>query len=609
MEEMVYIAVGKDYNSEKRNLLFVLRQFPGPVGILHVHSRSKLIPVLGARVPEKFAKADVKEHHWRREKEKMLKLLRSYAVLCSEREVKFQYITSEDTLLGLQQLVLNNQVRRLVIASRSMSKENALLQFCQILLVRNGRHEWTSPATPQWTPGHLTEESDGYIQPRNEMVDKSSELDEDETADGVAPNTTGDTPSSSNEDSRDISEDNNWFQKEAVFGHDQDIWITLPEETPNSTYYPQGHFEGPNASENLLDDHSVHEKIQVELLMAKVKELERKLHFLEEEVNLKEEKQSRPQEPSEQEVPYSHCVNPTTRRKQYRQSPINVIEYSNYELRQATDNFHHSKKIGQGGFGPVYRGKLQGRLVAIKMFNPRGRQGYFEFEQEALILSSVRHPNIVKLLGLCSESMALVYEYLSNNSLERSLRVLSWQDRVRIIQEVRSALMHLHFNKPYAIVHSDIKPANILLGENNISRLGDFGTARLLRQDPFGRKNVSRMTMPMGTTGYMDPVYLNTQMLSTQADIYSFGVIILQLLTGWESVTGITDKVEKWIRYKECSRIILDDNAGNWPYPEAEQLLWVALQCCDCDEPKRRPSLTSGCWRVLDLLNAKAEKI
>lgn len=204
--------------------------------------------------------------------------------------------------------------------------------------------------------------------------------------------------------------------------------------------------------------------------------------------------------------------------------------------------------------------------------------------------------------------MALVYEYLSNRSLERSLRVLAWQDRVRIIQEVRSALMHLHFNRPYAIVHSDIKPANILLDEHNVSRLGDFGTARLLRQDPSGKKNISRMTLPMGTTGYIDPVYVKTQMLSTQVDIYSFGIIILQLLTGCESVIGLIDKVKIWIRDKECPRRILDENAGNWPYVEAEQLMCVALQCCDCDEPKRRPSLTSGCWRVLDVLNAKAGK-
>ncbi|XP_021306604.1 U-box domain-containing protein 33-like isoform X1 [Sorghum bicolor] len=168
---MIYIAVGKDYKSDKRKLLFVLQQFPGPIGILHVHSPSKLIPILGARVPEKFAREDVKEQHMRREKEKMLKLLRSYVMLCSEREVKVQYITNEDTLLALQQLVLMNQVRKLVMASRSMSKENALLQFCQILLVRNGRHEWTSsPATPQWTPEHLTGESEAATAPWGQRV-------------------------------------------------------------------------------------------------------------------------------------------------------------------------------------------------------------------------------------------------------------------------------------------------------------------------------------------------------------------------------------------------------------------------------------------------------
>lgn len=114
----------------------------------------------------------------------------------------------------------------------------------------------------------------------------------------------------------------------------------------------------------------------------KVKELERKLNSLEECVNLKQEKQSIPEKSSEQEVPNSYCMNPTTSREENRQYQVNVIEFSDYELRQATNNFHHLNKIGQGGFGPVYFGKLRGRHVAVKMFNPRGRQGYVEFEQE-----------------------------------------------------------------------------------------------------------------------------------------------------------------------------------------------------------------------------------
>lgn len=209
-------------------------------------------------------------------------------------------------------------------------------------------------------------------------------------------------------------------------------------------------------------------------------------------------------------------------------------------------------------------------------------------------------------MGVCSKSCSLVYEYLPSGTLKQQLvRALSWQDRVRILGEQRSALICLHTNKPYAIIHADLKPQNILLDENNISRLGDFGTARAILNDPSNQETICRKTNPMGTTGYMDPIFLMTGELTPQSDVYSYGVVTLQLLTGLLEL-NIAEQVEEGLR-RGVARQILDGSAGDWPAVQAEKLLRLALRCCSL-ERKQRPSLESKEWRTLDILRAMAGK-
>jgi interleukin-1 receptor-associated kinase 1 len=154
-----------------------------------------------------------------------------------------------------------------------------------------------------------------------------------------------------------------------------------------------------------------------------------------------------------------------------------------------------------------------------------------------VVLSRLEHPHIVKLIGVCPESCSLVYEQLPNGTLrDRLSKGLPWEDRIRILTEQRSALVYLHSSRPNAIIHADLKLTNILLDAGDVSRLGDFGTARVVPVKPLEEETIIRRTIPMGTMGYIDPVFLMTGKLTTASDVYAFGVVILQLLTGLDDL-------------------------------------------------------------------------
>nr|CAB3486660.1 unnamed protein product [Digitaria exilis] len=218
------------------------------------------------------------------------------------------------------------------------------------------------------------------------------------------------------------------------------------------------------------------------------------------------------------------------------------------------------------------------------------------------MLSRLEHPHIVKLIGVCQESCSLVYEHLPNGTLQdRLANGLPWEDRVRILSEQRSALKYLHSRRPNAIIHADLKLTNILLDAGDVSRLGDFGTARAVHVKPLEEETIVRRTIPMGTIGYLDPVFYATGELTTESDVYAFGVVIMQLLTGMDGI-----KIAEKVRGAAKMQSVLDTSAGPWPVVEAERLLKLALRCCSM-ERKQRPAITSDAdWKPLDILRAKA---
>ncbi|XP_050204107.1 U-box domain-containing protein 33-like isoform X2 [Mercurialis annua] len=291
------------------------------------------------------------------------------------------------------------------------------------------------------------------------------------------------------------------------------------------------------------------------------------------------------------------------------QMPRFFSEFSFSEIEEATSNFNQSLKIGEGGYGSIYKGLLRHTQVAIKALHSNSLQGPAEFQQEVDVLSKMRHPNLVTLIGACPEAWTLIYEYLPNGSLEDRLSCrdnsppLSWQTRIRIATELCSVLIFLHSSKPHSIVHGDLKPANVLLDSKFVSKLSDFGICRLLSQNEGSSNNTTLccITDPKGTFAYMDPEFLASGELTPKSDVYSFGIILLRLLTGRPAL-GITKEVQYALDKGNLTNL-LDPLAGDWPFVQAEQLARLALRCCEMNR-KSRPDLVSDVWRVLEPMKA-----
>ncbi|CAK9189867.1 unnamed protein product [Sphagnum troendelagicum] len=210
---------------------------------------------------------------------------------------------------------------------------------------------------------------------------------------------------------------------------------------------------------------------------------------------------------------------------------VGALSFTMAELNRMTSNFSESHKIGQGGFGSVYQGKLHdGRLVAIK--RAKKTRVSTEFENEVNMLSQVEHLNLVKLIGYLEEGdeRILVTEYVTNGNLRRHLDViLDMSTRLDIAIDIAHALTYLHYYTDRPIIHRDVKSSNILLTESNRAKVADFGFSRAGPSE-LGSTHVS--TQVKGTAGYLDPEYLTTYQLNVKSDVYSFGILLIELFTG-----------------------------------------------------------------------------
>ncbi|XP_031391631.1 U-box domain-containing protein 33-like isoform X2 [Punica granatum] len=276
-----------------------------------------------------------------------------------------------------------------------------------------------------------------------------------------------------------------------------------------------------------------------------------------------------------------------------------LSEFSFLEIQRATDNFEPSKKIGEDGYCNIYRGFLHHTQVAVKMLQSDSPRAPSQFQQELDIMSKLRHPNLMTLIGICPEACALVYEYLPNGSLEDQLLyqvdtpLLSYQTRIRIASEICSALIFLHTNKPSLYIHGDLRPGNILLDANFAAKLCGFGRGPGLR-----------INLEPGDCPHVDPHFLTTGELSAKSDVYSFGVVLLQLLTG-RVAFNLDREMRDAVNGGNTSYMtaLLDPLAGEWPVRLATDLAHLALRCCDMD-PNNRPDLGSEVWSVLEMQRA-----
>ncbi|KAK9099876.1 hypothetical protein Scep_023306 [Stephania cephalantha] len=215
---------------------------------------------------------------------------------------------------------------------------------------------------------------------------------------------------------------------------------------------------------------------------------------------------------------------------------LRTISYFSYQtLKKATKNFHPAYQLGRGGFGPVYKGKLgDGRTIAVKkLLLDKSRQGESEFLAEVRTITSIQHKNLVRLIGCCSDGpeRLLVYEYMKNRSLDlivygKSEQFLDWNTRFQIILGIARGLQYLHEDSHLRIIHRDIKASNILLDEKYQPKIGDFGLARFFPED-----ESYLSTNFAGTLGYTAPEYAIRGELSEKADIYSFGVLVLEIIS------------------------------------------------------------------------------
>ncbi|EEF34595.1 Serine/threonine-protein kinase PBS1, putative [Ricinus communis] len=281
-------------------------------------------------------------------------------------------------------------------------------------------------------------------------------------------------------------------------------------------------------------------------------------------------------------------------------------------LASATKDFHPTHKLGEGGFGPVYRGKLNdGRDIAVKKLSHSSNQGKKEFMNEAKLLARVQHRNVVNLLGYCTHGMEklLVYEYVSNESLDKLLfksnkrEQLDWKRRYDIITGIARGLLYLHEDSHNCIIHRDIKASNILLDDKWVPKIADFGMARLFPED---QTHVN--TRVAGTNGYMAPEYVMHGHLSVKADVFSFGVLVLELITGQRNST-FNQSLEaqnllEWaykLHKKDRSLEIMDSTlASSAAIDQVKMCIHIGLLCTQGD-PQLRPNMR----RVVILLSKR----
>ncbi|KAL2534309.1 U-box domain-containing protein kinase family protein [Abeliophyllum distichum] len=281
--------------------------------------------------------------------------------------------------------------------------------------------------------------------------------------------------------------------------------------------------------------------------------------------------------------------------------------YTRNEIEVATDFFSEAKMIGEGAYGKVYKCNLDHTPVAIKVLRPDACDKKEEFMREVEVLSHFHHPHIVLLLGACPDSGCLVYEYMENGSLEDHIyRIngqppLPWSVRFRVAFEIACGLAFLHYSKPEPIVHRDLKPGNILLDKHYVSKIGDVGLAKMIYDVVPDNITEYRDSIIAGTLYYMDPEYQRTGTLRPKSDLYSFGIITLQLLAACRP-NGLILKFENAFSSGTFSDM-LDKSVTGWPLAEAEELAKIALSCCKL-RCRERPDLES---EVLPSLNRLAK--
>nr|XP_023904132.1 G-type lectin S-receptor-like serine/threonine-protein kinase At4g27290 [Quercus suber] len=275
-------------------------------------------------------------------------------------------------------------------------------------------------------------------------------------------------------------------------------------------------------------------------------------------------------------------------------------------ISNATDNFASSNKLGEGGFGSVYKGTLGGQEIAVKRLSKNSRQGLIEFKNEVILIAKLQHRNLVKILGCCIQEneKLLIYEYMHNKSLDSFIfdqtksKLLDWHMRNNIINGIARGLLYLHEDSRLRIIHRDLKASNILLDDNMNSKISDFGLAKIFGTDQI-EANTNRI---VGTYGYMPPEYAGYGHFSVKTDVFSFGVLVLEIMSGKKNkefcnsdqfLNLLGHAWRLWIEDKPAKLIdefLISDNSCT--LSELLRFIHVGLLCVQ-QRPEDRPNMSS----------------
>ncbi|XP_076931594.1 putative serine/threonine-protein kinase PIX13 isoform X2 [Bidens hawaiensis] len=303
----------------------------------------------------------------------------------------------------------------------------------------------------------------------------------------------------------------------------------------------------------------------------------------------------------------------------------NLRMFSFAELKTATRNFRSDTVLGEGGFGKVYKGWLEDKstsrssVIAVKKLNSESMQGLQEWQAEVDFLGRLWHPNLVKLLGYCYEGteLLLVYEFMQKGSLENHLfgrgstvQPLPWDIRLKISIGAARGLAFLHTSEKQ-VIYRDFKASNILLDGSYNAKISDFGLAKV--GPSASQSHVT--TRVMGTYGYAAPEYVSTGHLYVKSDVYGFGIVLVEMLTGMRALDttrpagqhNLSDWVKPYLSDRRKLKNIMDSRLeGRYPSKAAVQIAQLALTCIG-PEPKTRPSMKEVVEKLeqLDAINER----
>ncbi|KAL8214388.1 hypothetical protein R6Q57_003837, partial [Mikania cordata] len=274
-------------------------------------------------------------------------------------------------------------------------------------------------------------------------------------------------------------------------------------------------------------------------------------------------------------------------------------------IAAATDNFSPSNKLGEGGFGSVYKGKLLNEQeIAVKRLSQSSGQGMQEFKNEVMLIAKLQHRNLVRLLGYCfhKEEKMLVYEYLPNKGLDSFIfdqekaSLLDWKKRFHIIQGIVRGLVYLHHDSRLRIIHRDLKASNVLLDSDLNPKISDFGLAKIFR----GGEDEAKTHRVVGTYGYMSPEYAMEGLFSVKSDVFSFGILVLEIISGRknnsyyqrDSVINLIGHV--WDLWKQDKVLTIVDPSLGDSFDASEALLCIHIAIlCVQELASDRPTMTN----------------